>query len=425
MKKFVPLLLWILLGSLNLAQIPVPDNGCYLSAFTPWNGQTDFENLSGRKIAIEMNYKQWSSTASFPQEECDGMLDNESIPHITWEPWNTDASSSAYSNDKIINGSFDTYITTWAQQIKDWGHPLFIRWGHEMNGNWYPWDGAHSGGATLTGFGDPEKPDGPEKYVAAYRHIHDIFENVGADNVAWIWCPMNSSTPNESWNAPENYYPGDEYVDWIGFDGYNWGETESWSSWTSFYNLFNPAYIKFSGYGKPMMIAEYASTEIGGNKAQWISDAYLYLRGYFKKIKAVTWFQINKETDWRINSSDASLQAFKTAISNTYFLEGIPSIAVEEDEQPVYTFKLGNSYPNPFNGAVRIPFSIKKEGVYRLEIWNALGELVQIVFNKSYSPGEYEAHWNFSGSGAAATGVYFIKLSSESSIQTSKIMLLK
>ncbi|HEX3072075.1 MAG TPA: glycosyl hydrolase [Ignavibacteriales bacterium] len=424
MKKVLLFSLWLLFGSLTLSQIPVPETGCYHAAFTPFDGHNDFEALSGKKIAIEMNYKSWGSFASFPSAEYNSIVDKGAVPHMTWEPWNGDASSTVYSNDKIINGNYDTYIKNWATQIRTWANPIFIRWGHEMNGNWYPWDGVHSGGNTLDGFGDPAKADGPERYVAAYRHIHDLFEEQGADNVVWIWCPMDSPTPNEAWNAAANYYPGDEYVDWIGIDGYNWGTTQSWSKWNPFVNIYMNIYFQLESYGKPMMVAEFASAEKGGAKASWIKDAYTMLKSAFPMIKAVTWFNINKETDWRINSSPEALAAYREAISDPYFLESAAQIGVE-NAQPntAYTFELRNSYPNPFNGSVKIPFSIQKDGEYKLEIRNILGELVQTIFYKRFSPGTYEAGWDTSSE--FPSGIYFVTFSSGVSIKTSKIVLMK
>ena len=91
--------------------------------------------------------------------------------------------------------------------------------------------------------------------------MHDLFEANSVDNVVWVWCPNNGSAPNETWNIPEAYYPGNDYVDWIGFDGYNFGTTQTWSGWISFFNIYNPLYQKFKNYSKPIMLGEFASVE--------------------------------------------------------------------------------------------------------------------------------------------------------------------
>src|SRR2546429_9938464 len=120
-----------------------------------------------------------------------------------------------------------------------------------MNGSWYPWDGFHNGGAN----------GGPAKFVAAYRHIHDVFTSVGPSRVEWVWCPNVGDAPAEPWNHDRNYYPGDDYVDWLCVDGYNWGTTQSWSAWTSFHDIFASWYADFASAGKPILIGEGAPTE--------------------------------------------------------------------------------------------------------------------------------------------------------------------
>jgi beta-mannanase len=114
-------------------------------------------------------------------------------------------------------------------------------------------------------------------------------------------CPNVSSLPNEPWNALKNCYPGDDVVDWIGIDGYNRGVSKSWSHWETFQQIFRAAYDTLKVFNKPMMVAEFASTELGGDKSLWMSVAYSYSKTFMPQIKAMTWFNTSKETDWRIN----------------------------------------------------------------------------------------------------------------------------
>jgi hypothetical protein len=105
--------------------------------------------------------------------------------------------------------------------------------------------------------------------------------------------------------------PGDRFVDWLGMDGYNWGTTRSWSRWQSFRDIFGPVYSKYSRR-KPTMICEVASAQSGGDKAAWIRDMGAELAGPFSRVRALVWFHADKETDWRIDSSPASLAAFRS-----------------------------------------------------------------------------------------------------------------
>jgi hypothetical protein len=421
-------------GGQTVGQVPVPSAGCYHSAFTPYDpskgayGHQDFIALAQKNIAIEMFYAGWPAGMSpdFPASTCNDIVLNGSVPHITWEPW---VVGFPYPLDGIIGGLYDTYIIGYAVQTKNWGKPLFLRPGHEMNGDWYPWGGKNNGGSTLNGYGDPAKADGPERFVAAFRHVRHLFDSVGVRNVSWVWCPNNGSSPNETWNRPENYYPGNDVVDWIGIDLYNWGSTQTWSYWTSYFNLLKDVYNLFKTYGKPMMIAEYASAEDGGSKAQWISDAYLYTKAVFPQIKAITWFNINKETDWRINSTPAALQAYQTAISDPYYLSSVVSTAVNENPPAVEgkDFTLAPPYPNPFNGSITIPFVVPVEGVVSVEICNVLGQKVRQIFNTPLSGGRHAASWDGTDDNhrTVTSGVYIVRLRSREMNAFQRIMYLK
>ena len=108
----------------------------------------------------------------------------------------------------MIEGHHDAYIREFAEAAKAWGHPFFLRFNWEMNGNWFPWSEGVNGNQ-------------PGEYVAAWRHVHDIFTQVGATNATWVWCP--NVDPASKLHDLASLYPGDAYVDWTGLDGYNWG----------------------------------------------------------------------------------------------------------------------------------------------------------------------------------------------------------
>lgn len=280
--------------------------GSYIGAFVNGLSNTPaFETLIGKNLAVNMWYIDWNT--SFPSTDCDTVNNYGGVPMITWEP----RLITTNTLEAIVNGDYDSYITTFAQAAKNWGKLVYLRPAHEMNGNWYSWDGYHNGGQT----------DGPANYIAAWKHIHDIFSNVGATNVKWVWSPNHQSTPAESWNEAADYYPGHSYVDWIAFDGYNWGS----GNWKSFDQIFSAIYAVFGSYGKSMMIAEFASAENGGSKDVWITDAFSEIENNYPLLKMFVWFNINKERDWRVESSTASSNAFNTAMQDSYFIETAPS----------------------------------------------------------------------------------------------------
>ncbi len=277
-------------------------SGCATGAFV--NGLTNlasFQTAAGKNLAVILWYVHWSDP--FPTAEADQVEANGSIPLITWEPWLT---AEAGTLEAIAAGSYESYVTQFLTAAKNWGKPLFLRFAHEMNGNWYPWDGAHNGGAA-----------GAAKYKAAWQYIYSVRQAVGADNVKLVWCPNNTNVPAESWNSPEAYYPGDQYVDWIGMDGYNWG----YSAWQTFDQVFGAIYATLTGMtAKPLMLGELAAATAEGSKAAWLTDAFSRIKNNYPRVKVFNWFNINKERDWRIESSADAQAAFKTALQESYFL---------------------------------------------------------------------------------------------------------
>ena len=272
---------------------------------------TSFEADARKAVSLVMWYQQWGLTDGWQYLQPGWMNTvraHGSIPLITWDPENPVPGGPVqptYTLQNIINGNFDAYITRWAQDSKAWGHPFFLRFAHEMNGNWNAWSEQVNGNK-------------PGQFVLAWRHVHDIFARQGVTNVTWVWSPnidYSTSTPLRE------LYPGDSYVDWVGMSGYNWGNIGAYHFWQSFTSLFQQTYNDLlSLTSKPMMIAETASTEQAGNKAAWISDTFVtQLPHNFPRIRAFVWFNISKETDWRIESSASAQSAFASAIQSPVY----------------------------------------------------------------------------------------------------------
>jgi len=296
-------------ANMSFAQDPFPE-GCLWGLFqsnTPIQlySINQFEVQSGKKAATIMFFIDW--TYDFPAQDCETIIKYGAIPHVTWEPWIIGEENGIKLKD-IIKGKWDKYIRRWAQEARDFGYPFFLRMGHEMNGDWYPWSAA-------------KNDYDASRFVAAWHHVYKIFEKAGATNVIWVWCPMNADFPASPWNKCSKYYPGDEYVDWVGIDGYNWGRAVSWGIWIPFERLFKKRYEEFVELypDKPIMIGEFACSTIGGDKGEWIRRAFANIKNEFPRIKAIVWFNINKECDWRLNSSTDAFKAFSDVIKDDYF----------------------------------------------------------------------------------------------------------
>ncbi len=261
----------------------------------------NYADLVGAMPAVVMSYQIWGSPVDSPfyAKGMDAVVKRGAVPMISWEPWAGTINDPTYSLASIINGSHDAYITQFAQAAAAWGKPFFLRFAAEMNGNWYAWGQGVNGNT-------------PDQYVGAWRHVHDLFVDAGATNAIWVWCP-NIEQPN--YRTFDSVYPGDAYVDWVGLDGYN--AASVWQTpWMSIAQLFGASYDDLAALThKPMMIGETASTEVGGDKAQWITSAFLNdIPKYLPRIQLVVWDDHISDTDWRINSSQTSLEAYRYVV---------------------------------------------------------------------------------------------------------------
>lgn len=258
--------------------------------------------LVNARVRLFTYYRAWAASPRFDSAYADAVRAHGATPAITWEPWDParGVSQPAYALRAITGGGYDGYLRAWARGIRAWGHPLVLRFAHEMNGNWYPWaEGVNGNGAG--------------EYVAAWRHVRSIFASEGARNVTWVWSP-NISFPSSRPLA--ELYPGDALVDRVGLDGYNGGAALPWGGWKSFSQLFDPSIGEVRRFtAKPLVIGETASVEAGGSKAAWIRDFFAALKAR-PNIVAFTWFDYNKEADWRVNSSVSAAAAFRTGVAD-------------------------------------------------------------------------------------------------------------
>jgi hypothetical protein len=193
------------------------------------------------------------------------------IPELTLEQWPAGGGvdQPSYANAVVSGGAYDGSLGKLAGAARTWGGPLVLRYAHEMNGNWYPWAASVNGNTAAS-------------YVAAWRHVHDIFTRAGATNVVWVWSP-NAEGPT----PVSDVYPGDGYVDIIGMDGYNRGATPSSSRAPS--SVFASLMTALSAIAptKPLLINETGATEAVGDKGAWLEQLFAYARAQPRVIGVV------------------------------------------------------------------------------------------------------------------------------------------
>ena len=253
-----------------------------------------FNARVGRRAAIWQTYKSFDQDP-FPYVTVGTAHEAGGVPFITWEPWRRNLRG-------IARGDNDGYLHDAARQARDFGKPILLRFAHEMNGNWYPW-GLGVNGNTAS------------DYIAAWRHVVGIFRSEGAGNVKHVWSP-NVGSFGSLW-------PGDEWVDYLGLDGYNFGAM--YNDWRSFEQIFDGSYHSIVRLSKkPLLITEFSSNERGGDKAAWVRHTFSAdVARRYPRIRAYVWFDENKEADgeadWRVNSSGASLDAFRSVLRQPFY----------------------------------------------------------------------------------------------------------
>ncbi len=334
-------------GSLEGCIIPFLGE-CYVGVFPGWgeledevSGQQlkDFEILSGKSVAISPFSNFWGENY-VSNRQLNEIASYGAVPLLRMMPWGEPYWKPGYQPEyalqRILDGYFDVFLSSWADEIKAFGKPVMVTFGCEMNGDWFPWSGIFQGGNQTVGFGDPERANGPERYVAAYRHIVELFREKRVENAAWLFQPNSSSHPEEEWNSLSAYYPGDEYVDWVGVSVY--GAQFVYESWSSFQVLMDPVYRQLVSLfpNKSLMLAEWGVGEWPdkGDKAAWYKEALDALRTKYTLIRiAIVYHERwpNSDGTWsdlRIDSSPRALDAYRSGIGSHYFIGKSPSFTI-------------------------------------------------------------------------------------------------
>ncbi|MCA1667829.1 MAG: hypothetical protein LC793_10665, partial [Thermomicrobia bacterium] len=259
-----------------------------------------YDSKVGVAPAVLHFYEDWRY--KFDTTDFDFIYARGAMPLMSWDAadWSHSRTDSRYALAKISGGTFDTYLTAWAQSAAAYGKRFYLRPAYEMNDNWSNW-GVGVNGNT------------PPQYIAMWRHIHDIFAAAGATNVQWVWSPNCSS--NQGVRGFTDLYPGDAYVDWVALDCYNWGMSKAKGTWQDPVTLFTDDYATLTKMtAKPLMIAETASSERGGDKAAWINQLQSALVANFPRVKCLLWFDENKGYDWRVDTSATALAAWQALV---------------------------------------------------------------------------------------------------------------
>jgi hypothetical protein len=212
------------------------------------------------------------------------------------------------------SGRHDAYLAEIGRRAAAFGAPVHVRPWAEMNGDWQPYmpdrRGTRPAGGTY------------REFRAAWRHVVRTVRAAGGTSIQWVFNPYAATYRGTA--DVRRLWPGRRFVDVLGLDGYNWGGGPQ-GPWRSFERTFAPMYRILTRLDRrlPVWICEVASREPSiddgapvlpdRSKGEWIASAFTSRA--FPRLRAVVWFDEDKERDWRVDSSPEALAAFRAALA--------------------------------------------------------------------------------------------------------------
>ncbi|HXA62036.1 MAG TPA: glycosyl hydrolase [Streptosporangiaceae bacterium] len=240
---------------------------------------TNLETVIGRRTTIGEYYAAFGE----PLRTSD-LIDlhaHHVLPLIVWEPFHARVQD-------IASGHSDRYLGKWATGLAALGFPVVLDFGHEFNGAWYPWGRTH---------------ETPAEFTAAFQHVHDVLTKKGAVNIIWMWRPTAAlhQLPLAPW------YPGDEYVTWVGLAGYYGDQYDR-----TFDKVFGPIIQNIRSFtNRPLLIAETGAPQ-GPLQADQVKDMLgaVWAR---PDVLGLIYFNMNTKRNWALDPD--ALRAFKQGLA--------------------------------------------------------------------------------------------------------------
>ena len=327
-------------------KLVLPKHGAYTGAYINSGDKEDdvnlenieeFETQTGKHQAIIAFSSYWGEQ-QFPATQAQIIIQHGSVPMIYWSPWDYPYSEELieingpdkYRLENILNGRCDEYIDRWADGVKSLGTPVFVSLCNEMNGDWFPWSARYYGAGQPIAGSVPTRYVGPEYFKRAYRYVVDRVRARGASNVLWVLHLNNFPEPYEDWNSFAQFYPGTNYVDWLGLSVYGQMYPED-PKWDAFDDMILKPYNELAKIDtdKPMMLAEWAVGEFPsrGNKGAWIADGFDHMMNRYPRLRAaVYWNERWQNTknylysNMKVNSSPGALAAYRRGVASPFWI---------------------------------------------------------------------------------------------------------
>ncbi|NSW58149.1 MAG: hypothetical protein HPY44_19250 [Armatimonadetes bacterium] len=313
-----------------------PVTGCYIGAYIEMDpvARDDiatFERVTGKKHATYFRYVGYGQP--FPFEWANRLKRAGATPHIAWEP-----------NEGLDKVQDDEYLRGWVQACANFGEPVFIRFASEMNGDWEAWSGD------------------PDLYVKKWRMVYEAFYR-GAPNAILIWCPF--ATPKSTIPL---YYPGDEYVDWVGVNVYSVVYHSGDVTKRAVDNAVQHLEFIYNLYAdrKPIAIGEYAATHYCQAAASATVDfairemrrMYESIQTRFPRVRMINWFSVDAvreelaHNDYSLTTDEQVLAAYRALVSSPHFLSKVdggiapgPSVVLPGTAEAPVAFAPSQPFP--------------------------------------------------------------------------------
>jgi hypothetical protein len=270
------------------ASLP-PALASYLGTFEPgapsdYGAVASFARTANRKPNLVGYYSGWTQpfdTASARMLQAQG-----AVPFVQIDP-------TATSINGIANGTYDDYLRSYADSVRNFRHAVVIGFGHEMNASWYPWGYKRVPAAT---------------FVGAWRHIVTLFREEGAQNVTWLWT-LQAVEPGTGPIA--SWWPGAQYVTWVGIDGFYYRPSDTFAS------VFGKTITQVRTFtNKPVLLSECAVGPAAGQFDK-IHDLFQGMARY--KTLGLVWFDKAQHgsifhQDWRLADSLQAPPSFRLGV---------------------------------------------------------------------------------------------------------------
>lgn len=299
------------------SDILLPAHGAWWGIYVPADGNSfpqavkNLEAQVGRRFNIVYRYHDMSNTPANGQFPTPGEK-RVGRDHMLLFSWSTSlwSAHSHYNWAQVASGALDrSVIDPEARRLAAYRRRVFLTFDPEADSQ------------------TPAKGT-PAQYVAAWRHIYDRFQALGADNVVWVWTTTGYLGDGHG-KTIAAMYPGAAYVDWIGYDPYNFYTCHN-TGWVSFQEMVSPFYNWLMAHGydnKPFMLPEYSTDASPGKpslEASWYAGILQGLRSH-PNIRALVQWDSNVPTcDLRLTNGPGALRAF-AAVGHSHYLNPGPA----------------------------------------------------------------------------------------------------